>query len=86
MISVNKNQKNHRATYPIIQAPPVINAITGLGPSMFFGRYKSSLERKRKTNVIPRQVPLIEGTWFGESDEKYQNQVPTLYLFLGRSP
>lgn len=32
--------------YPIIQAPPVINATTGFGPSLFLGKYKSSLRQK----------------------------------------
>lgn len=37
-------------TYPIIQAPPVMKATTGFGPSLFLGKNKSSLQRKYTIN------------------------------------
>lgn len=40
---VSKESKHVANTYPIIQAPPVTNATTGFGPSLSFGKYRSSL-------------------------------------------
>jgi len=42
--------KNMDITYPIIQAPPVMKATTGFGPSLFLGKNKSSLQRKYTIN------------------------------------
>lgn len=54
-------------THPIIQAPPVTNATTGFGPSVFFGKYRSSLNKKDFTShatnscIYKGHVNLLHG-------------------------
>lgn len=43
MITVKETQVDIEITDPIIQAPPVTNATTGFGPSIFSGKYRSNL-------------------------------------------
>lgn len=48
--------------HPIIQAPPVTNATTGFGPSLFLGKYRSRLP---KTNISSIQQSKIKGNNLG---------------------